>query len=299
MGSDAAERLTTGSSNIAIGKEALKDITTASNNTAVGHRASKSNTTGASNVAVGYKALEENTTGGNNTAVGFEAFKDLTTGNSNTAVGRQCAYNVTTGSDNAIFGYNAGDEITTGGSNTCVGSLAGGSFNGSGNTYVGKGAGENATSGNQNIAIGAASGTDAVFNLGTESDRIVMGQNDHTNAYIKIAWTVTSDKRDKIEDGTVDHGLDFVNKLDPKSFYFRKNRDSDEKTGQKRYGFFAQDILELEGSNNVIVDNEDPENLKYKGEHLTPVLVNAIKELSAKNDELAAEIASLKSQINN
>ena len=28
-------------------------------------------------------------------------------------------------------------------------------------------------------------------------------------------------------------------------------------------------------------------------------LVNAVKELSAKNDELAAEIASLKSQINN
>ena len=117
-----------------------------------------------------------------------------------------------------------------------------------------------------------------------------MGMNDHTNAYIKIAWTVTSDKRDKIEDGTVDHGLDFVNKLDPKSFYFRKNRDSDEKTGQKRYGFYAQDILELEGSNNVIVDNEDPENLKYKGEHLVPVLVKAVQELSAKVEELESKL---------
>ena len=67
---------------------------------------------------------------------------------------------------------------------------------------------------------------------------------------------------------------------------FRKSRDTEEKTGQQRYGFIAQDILELEGSNNVIIDNEQEEHLKYKGEHLVPVLVNAIKELSAKVEEL-------------
>jgi hypothetical protein len=32
---------------------------------------------------------------------------------------------------------------------------------------------------------------------------------------------------------------------------------------------------------NVIIDNEQPDHLKYKGEHLVPVLVNAIKELKA------------------
>jgi hypothetical protein len=32
---------------------------------------------------------------------------------------------------------------------------------------------------------------------------------------------------------------------------------------------------------HVIIDNEQPEHLKYKGEHLVPVLVNAIKELKA------------------
>ena len=41
---------------------------------------------------------------------------------------------------------------------------------------------------------------------------------------------------------------------------------------------------------NVIVDNEDPENLKYKGEHLVPVLVNAVKELSAKVEALESKL---------
>jgi len=46
------------------------------------------------------------------------------------------------------------------------------------------------------------------------------------------------------------------------------------------------------------MDN-NPDKLEAKQEHLVPVLVKAVQELSAKNDELAAEIASLKSQINN
>ena len=57
-------------------------------------------------------------------------------------------------------------------------------------------------------------------------------------------------------------------------------------TGMKKYGFSAQEILELEGDNNVIIDNHDPENLKLTELHLLPVLVNAIKELKAEIDEL-------------
>ena len=94
--------------------------------------------------------------------------------------------------------------------------------------------------------------------------------------------TVTSDQRDKIEDGVVSHGLDFVNQLKPKSFWFRKNRESDEKTGNKRYGFYAQDILALEGADSVVIDSRDTDNLKFKGDQLIPILVNAIQELSEK-----------------
>jgi hypothetical protein len=45
------------------------------------------------------------------------------------------------------------------------------------------------------------------------------------------------------------------------------------------------------------VDDGGGYGMKYV--KLVPILINAVKELSAKNDELAAEIASLKSQINN
>ena len=202
---------------------------------------------------------------------------NTTTGDRNVALGRDALQANTTGSSNVVVGCYAGDGYTGGSGNTIIGDSA--ATNGSGN-------------GGNNVVIGNSAGTDAVYNMGGTGDRIVIGNNSNTHAYIKIDWTVTSDKRDKIEDGTVSHGLDFVNQLIPKSFWFRKDRDSDEKTGQKRYGFFAQDILELEGSDNVIIDNEDSENLKYKGEHLVPILVNAIKELSA-------EVEQLKSQLNN
>ena len=56
-----------------------------------------------------------------------------------------------------------------------------------------------------------------------------------------------------------------------------------------RYGFLAQDILALEGDNPVIIDTEFENCLKYKGEHLVPVLVNAIKELTARVKELENE----------
>jgi hypothetical protein len=44
--------------------------------------------------------------------------------------------------------------------------------------------------------------------------------------------------------------------------------------------------MALEGDNPVIIDNEFEDALKYKGEHLVPVLVNAIKELKTRIEEL-------------
>ena len=49
----------------------------------------------------------------------------------------------------------------------------------------------------------------------------------------------------------------------------------------------------------VVNLTEDGMSYGMKYERLVPVLVNAIKELSAKNDALAAEVEQLKSQLNN
>ena len=120
-----------------------------------------------------------------------------------------------------------------------------------------------------------------MFNVTSQDNRFIAGHNSITNAYVKVDWTVTSDKRDKTEIEDVPHGLEFIDKLKPVSFKFKKSRENSEAHGMKKYGFLAQDILALEGDNNVIIDNENDEALKVTNSHLIPVLVNAIKELKA------------------
>jgi hypothetical protein len=73
----------------------------------------------------------------------------------------------------------------------------------------------------------------------TTNHRVVIGNNDVSNAYIKVAWTVTSDLRDKTEIENVPHGLAFVDKLKPVSFKFKKSRENDTPHGTKHYGFFS------------------------------------------------------------
>jgi hypothetical protein len=123
-----------------------------------------------------------------------------------------------------------------------------------------------------------------------------MGNNSNTAAYIKVSWTVTSDARDKTSFAAVPHGLDFVNSLTPTAYKFRVSRDDDTPTGPTRYGFKAQDILAAEGKNPIIIDNSDPENLKYNADSMIAVLVNAIKELSAANEALTVRMAALEAK---
>jgi hypothetical protein len=134
--------------------------------------------------------------------------------------------------------------------------------------------------GNFGAAFLNSSGTYApVFDPTTHNNRVVMGHTAVTNAYVQVAWTVVSDARDKMNFAPVPHGLDFINQLQPTAYQFKVDRDTEEPNGPVRYGFKAQDILALEGEDNaVIIDNENPDKLRYNGEALVPVLVNAIKE---------------------
>jgi hypothetical protein len=177
----------------------------------------------------------------------------------------------------------AGASVTTGSFNTLLGNNAGGSL----------------STGCANIQIGGQLSNGAwtpVFSLTNQSNRIAIGSACATNAYIQVAWTVVSDARDKTNVTALPIGLDFVNQMNPVSFQFKEDRENDVAHGPVRYGFLAQEVLELEGEKPVLIDNEDPEHLRMVNDHLNAILVNAIKELSAKNDDLAAQIAQLRGE---
>ena len=89
----------------------------------------------------------------------------------------------------------------------------------------------------------------------------------------------------------VTHGLDFINALVPTEFQYRVDRDHEEPLGRPQYGFIAQEVLQLEGENAVIVDNDDPDHLYLHSPSMVAVLVNAVKELSADLTRLKEERA--------
>ena len=270
-----------GSSNVANGLQTLYNNIDGSNNTANGRQALYNNIDGSNNVANGYRALFLNTTGASNTANGHQALYNNIDGSSNVANGLQALFSNTSGSGNIGIGYQALYNNIDGSSNVANGYRA---------LYSN-------TSGSGNIGIGFMNNAGAyapVFNPTTQNNRLVLGHTAITNAYVQVAWTVTSDERDKMNFAPVPYGLDFVNQLKPTAYQFKVDRDTEEPNGDVRYGFKAQDILALEGDNPVIIDTEDPDHLKYKGEHLVPVLVNAVQELTAMVKELQAEIGALK-----
>jgi len=294
-GVSALSSNTTGNSSTATGYQALRSNTTGNNNTANGYQSLLSNTTGNNNTANGYQALVFNTTGSSNTANGLQSLYSNTIGAANTANGFQSLYSNTTGNNNTANGLQSLYNNTTGNNNTANGSSAlYSNTTGNSNTANGREALYNNTTGAGNVCLGSLNnaGTYApVFDCTTENNRVVVGSTAVTNAYIQVAWTVVSDERDKTNFDLVPHGLDFVKQLNPVAFQFKESRDSDIPHGPVRYGFKAQDILALEGDDNaVIIDNENPDKLRYNGEALVPVLVNAIKELAAENAALKARL---------
>ena len=112
-----------------------------------------------------------------------------------------------------------------------------------------------------------------------------------------IPWTITSDTRDKTEIADIALGLDFVNEISPIQ-YKRCDRETGEILADKfHYGFSAQEVAQIEkkhSDSNVIVDCVDEERLRLTSDYLVPVLVNAIKELTAQVQSLKAEVESLK-----
>ena len=297
------------------------DNTTGQYNTAVGHSALDENTTADSNTAVGYEALHSNTTGSLNTAVGRSALGACTTGAYNAAVGMSAAAQATTGNYITAMCYEAGSNVN-GNANTCIGFRAGQAVStGANNVLLGLQAGyysTNLTTGSYNTHVGnytTASAADVTYE--TILGYNVTGQGGNTAVLrgtpynsSNADWGTYSDIRIKKNVTDNKKGLDAINQIRVRNFEYKTKEeilnDSPELTDhidsavkeQKgiQVGVVAQ---ELQAVLPELVQEESTTVLSVVPTELKWYLVNAIQELSAKNDELAAEVASLKSQINN
>jgi len=305
---------TTGSFNDAFGSAALLSNTSGNYNVALGSNALRFNTTADNNIAVGYQAGYSNTTGTGNQIFGTQAGYGLTTGNANTAVGWQALQTTSTGSDNTAIGAFALQSNTSGQYNTAVGRQALTANTASFNTALGYQAGANITTGSYNTYIGlnvSGSSTSTSGELVVSADSSATGKGTNTG-YINpggitssgvyqgnnsSSWATTSDQR--LKKNIVDNsdGLNKITAIQVRNFEYRQPDEVTEldpsyalsKTGVQ-LGVIAQELQQIcpecvkEESTGVLSVN--PDNVFWH-------MVNAIKELSAKNEALEARITAL------
>jgi hypothetical protein len=300
IGSDAGLGTTTGTYNTFIGLEAGKGNTEGLRNIAIGYGPYDVADTENDNIAIGYSALGGSVAGGEfNICIGNYVGDGITSGDSNTAIGHNCMtagslvgdFNVTVGRDslasitdadsNVAVGYKAGLSIDTGDNNICIGREAG--------------------------VTGSPGG-----NLTTNSNEIVIGDENITEAHTQVDWTVASDKRDKTDVTNLDLGLDFINKLTPVTYKWDKRSkyidkddpsvdlnevttDGTHKEDWLDVGFLAQDVAAIEETYNYKISDKtnlitklskDGKQYSTSYTKFVPMLVKSIQELTARVKEL-------------
>ena len=284
----------TGSFNVAIGTGSMLNNTSASNNTAIGKDSLRANTTGTFNTALGRSCLESITTASSSTGVGYGALAACTS-DENTAVGKHASVNVSTGQQNTSLGSQALYTATTGTQNTCLGRTAG---------YDG-------TTGSNNLLLGLDAGrsNSPGGTVNNESNVVVLGNNDIASFFCAETSISSSDSRDKTDITDFGIGLKWIEALRPVTYKWDKRTwygteeepfgtpDGSKKKSKINIGFLAQEALAIEKANGYGTSNDDslivnltPDGMSYgmKYERLVPILVNALKELSAKVTALEA-----------
>jgi len=321
LGVNAGNSIASGGNyNVALGDEAGTAITTGDNNCIVGYKAGESIDTGYANCILGYQAGDALTTGFNSVAIGKDALSTEDTGRKNVAVGFETLTNQNSDVDNmnVAVGFEAGKGCTTGEKNTFLGAKAGGDSTQTGNlnTCVGWEAGFNLTSGENNLLLGHQAGRAAApsGNVTTGSNVICLGDDNISDFFCADTSISSSDSRDKADITNFNIGLNWVKDLRPVTYKWDKRSwygtekeplgtpDGSKKESKVHIGFLAQEVLEIEKANGFgnsadtmltcnITEDEQRYGIKY--ERLVPILVNAIKELSTKNDALEARIKKL------
>ena len=294
--------ITSGGCNVAIGNYAHRTATndgTGSNNVAIGSQSLRDNVSGNCNIAIGFCAAQELSTGCKNIAVGpcaLGATTGIVTGHCNIAIGEATSWKNTSGSNNIAMGFVALGCNCTGSCNVAIGYTAG-RFTGTGTTqmqaptrsiFIGcdsTGGGGSAT--NNEIVLGSGA-------VGCGSNTAMIGNSSVTVVCSNGTFSTVSDLRDKTCICDIEHGLDFIGDLKPKTFNMITDRNDPEGSiSCKRHGFIAQEVLELEDGDPVIISTDNPLQLGYTGEHIIPILVKGMQEQQAIINDLKERLEVL------
>jgi len=295
----------TGDRNTAFGRGVLRNLSAASydmtyfgawagyyatdtnSNAVFGAYAAYYNTTGDSICAFGKNSQRNATTAVGNSSFGRSSLEFLIDGNRNSAFGVNCLLNLIDGSNTAAFGRDSLGSLQHGDNNSSIGGHSGRYLNDGSElqtanncVYFGYDTRALADNADNEIVIGFAA-------RGHGNNTITLGNGNITDAHIQVAWTVTSDRRDKREIKPLTKGLDFIKSLNPVEYYFKVSRENEARNGRKRYGFIAQEV-----NDDVIVDATDSEHLRLTETAIIPVLVNAVKELTEKVNNLEKELSN-------
>ena len=287
-GNKAGESITSASHNILLGEEAGASLTNGSRNFFAGFNAGKS-TTGHIGVAIGHNSLKNATTGNYNVAIGLNSMMDVGSARNCVGIGQDALGGgylgaALTGGYNIGIGIGAGQRISTGSNNTCIGTYAGTNiFSSTGST----------TTGASNVIIGQY----AHAASSTVSNSFTLGGNNITSLRCNdTSISSLSDERDKtdIQDTTL--GLDFIKDVRPVEFTWDRRDGS--MGSMKDVGFIAQELWDTELKHSTshrtrMVKFDNPDRLEAAPNRMFPILVKAVQELAAKNEELETRLAAL------
>jgi trimeric autotransporter adhesin len=288
-----------------IGAEAGAGGNSGDSNTFVGQRCGWKNTSGASNTFVGRNAGAYTTGGNDNTFMGRAAGYGNITGERNSVIGSYAGFSIAAGIDNTFVGYSAG-RVNISGYNTFMGTEAGRDCQtGNKNVFIGCGAGSEAT-GSKNIFIGYLAGmresgseklyihnssTDAPLIYGDFADRTVRINGNFT----AIAAGSPSDRRWKKNIEPLGFCLEKVSDLQGVSYEWdMEAHPGSGFTPGRQIGLVAQDVEKVLPE-LVSEDKDGYKSVSYA--KLTAVLVEAVKELKAENQQQKELLEQQQSEI--
>jgi hypothetical protein len=280
LGHSVLANITTGFDNVAIGSDALANVTNGRGNIAVGSNALLSASSNDDNVVIGQDALPYLTAGDENVVIGNTALTVTDASSGNTAIGHQCM---------ATFGFGF---TPSGAYNTAVGHTADGlKFDGNECTSIGS---FTRTVGNNSTTLGARG-------VGNASNQITLGDANITSLRCAVQTISSlSDARDKTDVDDLGLGIHFIDKLRPVSFTWQTREGVDTRDGTRDCGFLAQDLLEAQSDDDAeflnLVLQANPDRLEASHGRLMPVVVQALKDVSAELKTIKQELAQLKGE---